>query len=123
MVKDKENKLILIPKMERYIEYMLNVIIKLPRTEKFSIGNEYKTSMYKMLKNILYISKISDKPKCLQIVNSIDAELNVQRIFLRIMQKNRWIDNKKFDVSMQMIYEMGKIIGGLVKYYAKNSKE
>ena len=123
MVKDKENKLILIPKRERYIEYMLNVIIKLPRTEKFSIGNEYKTSMYKMLKNILYISKISDKPKCLQIVNSIDAELNVQRIFLRIMQKNRWIDNKKFDVSMQMIYEMGKIIGGLVKYYAKNSKE
>lgn len=37
--KDLENKqLILIPKIEDYIEYMLNVILKLPRTEKFSIG-------------------------------------------------------------------------------------
>ena len=121
MIKEKENKLILIPKMEKYIEYMLNVIIKLPRTEKFSIGNEYKTSMYKMLENILYISKLSDNTKCLQIVNAIDAELNTQRIFLRIMYKNKWIDEKKFNVAMQMIYEMGKIIGGLVKYYAKNS--
>lgn len=121
MVKEREHKLVLIPKMERYIEYILNMIIKLPRTEKFSIGNEYKVSMYKMLENVLYISKISDKPKCLKIMNCIDAELNVQRIFLRIMQKNRWIDNKKFEVSMQMIYEMGKIVGGLVKYYAKDS--
>lgn len=121
MIKEKENKLILIPKMEKYIEYMLNVIIKLPRTEKFSIGNEYKTSMYKMLENILYISKLSDNTKCLQIVNEIDAELNTQRIFLRIMYKNKWIDEKKFKVAMQMIYEMGKIIGGLIKYYAKNS--
>lgn len=33
--KDLENKqLILIPKIENYIEYMLNVILKLPRTEK-----------------------------------------------------------------------------------------
>ena len=60
MVKDKENKLILIPKRERYIEYMLNVIIKLPRTEKFSIGNEYKTSMYKMLKNICMKLRVSN---------------------------------------------------------------
>lgn len=36
----EENKLILIPKSERYIEYMLDLIIKLPRIEKFSIGTE-----------------------------------------------------------------------------------
>ena len=59
--KEKENKLILIPKTEKYIEYMLQVIIKLPRTEKFSIGTEYKTSIYKMLEDILIISKINEK--------------------------------------------------------------
>ena len=37
--KDLENKqLILIPKIEDYIEYMLNVILKLPRTEKKKPG-------------------------------------------------------------------------------------
>ena len=52
------NKLQLIPKTEKYIEYMLQIIFKLPRIEKFSIGTEYKSSMYKMLQNILIISKI-----------------------------------------------------------------
>lgn len=123
MIRERENKLQLIPKMENYIEYMLNVILKLPRTEKFNIGNEYKLSMYLMLENTLYIAKLNDKPKCLEIINRIDAMLNSQRIFLRIMNKNKWIDNKKFENAMKMIYEIGKIIGGLIKFYAKNNKE
>ena len=36
------NELIIIPKIEKYIEYMLTVLLKLPRTEKFSIGTEVK---------------------------------------------------------------------------------
>lgn len=115
MIKEKEEKLILIPKTEKYIEYMINLIIKLPRTERFSIGTEYKTSMYKMLENILLISKIEDKKKCIEILNKIDAKLNTQRMFLRIMCKNKWIDNKKFNIVMELIYEIGKIIGGLIK--------
>lgn len=119
---NKNKELALIPKAEKYIQYMLEVIYKLPRTEKFSIGTEFKNSMYEMLKNIMYISKIDMKER-FTVINIIDAELNTQRIYLRIMQKYRWIDTKKFDVSMSLIYEIGKIIGGLTKYYAKYNKE
>ena len=42
MENKKENKLQLIPKAENYCAYIINLIIKLPRTEKFSIGTEYK---------------------------------------------------------------------------------
>ena len=117
----KENELTLIPKAERYIEYMLDVIFKIPRVEKFSIGTEYKNSMYKMLENIMYLNKIETGR--LEIINKIDADLNVQRIFLRIMYKNAWIDKKKFDYSMTLIYELGKIVEGLTKGYGKNHKE
>lgn len=120
--KIKENKLQLIPKTEKYIEYILQLIFKLPRTEKFSIGNEYKISMYTMLKNIMYISKI-EKTQCLNILNQIDAELNTQRIYLRIMKNNKWIDERKFKIAMEQIYELGKILGGLIKYYAKDNKK
>lgn len=116
------SSLVLIPKAERYIQYMIEVIIKMPRTEKFSIGVEYKQSMYKMLEIILYVEKTSDSEK-LRYINKVDSELNVQRIFLRIMLKNQWIDKKKFDVAMEQIYELGKIIGGIIKYYAKNNKK
>ena len=118
----KNNKLILIPKTEKYIEYILQIILKLPRTEKFNIGNEYKISMYQMLKDILIISKI-EKSEILNYLNNIDANLNVQRIYLRIMLKNRWIDEKKFKVAMNKIYEIGKILGGLIRHYGKNNKE
>ena len=118
----KEEKLKLIPKAENYIEYILQLIIKLPRAEKFSIGTEYKKSMYKMLENILIISKI-EKREIINYLNLIDAELNLQRIYLRIMKKERWIDERKFKIVMEQIYEQGKILGGLIKYYAKNNKK
>lgn len=33
--------LTLIPKSRAYIEYMILIIMKLPRTERFNIGKEY----------------------------------------------------------------------------------
>lgn len=118
----EEQGLLLIPKVETYIEYMLNLLIKLPRTEKFSIGNEYKVSMYEMLKNVMYIVKI-DVSKRLYYIDKIDVELNCQRIFLRLMVKNRWIDEKKFNIAMSYISEIGKLVGGLIKYYGKKNKK
>ena len=115
----KNKKLEIIPKLEKYIQYMLEIILKLPRTEKFSIGTEYKTSMYKTLNYVMYLNKIEEN-KCMFYINMLDAEINTQRIYLRIMYKNRWIDEKKFNTSMEQIYEIGKIIGGLIKYYGKN---
>ena len=123
---EQENKLVLIPKTEKYIEYMLDVMIKLPRTEKFSIGTEYKQSMYKMLNKVMILNKtknLNNEKEIISTLNEIDAELNTQRIYLRIMKKYRWIDEKKFKVSMELIYEIGKILGGLIKYYAKNNKK
>lgn len=124
-MREKEEKLKLIPKVETYIEYMLAVIMKLPRVEKFSIGTEYKSSMYGMLSNVMMLNKISRerRKEILDILNDIDALINTQRIYLRIMKNSKWIDEKKFKVAIENIYEIGKILGGLIKYYAKNNKE
>ena len=121
--KEEENKLLLIPKTEIYMQYIIELVMKLPRTEKFSIGNEYKLSLYKMLENIMYINKMSkeNKSDVIIILNKIDSMVNTQRIYLRIMKKYKWIDEKKFNVAMNLIYEIGKILGGLIKYYAKNN--
>ena len=121
-MEERRKELVLIPKSEKYIQYMIEIIIKLPRTEKYSIGTEYKQSMYQMLENILMLSKIPNEER-LAYINKIDAKLNAQRIFLRIMYKNRWIDEKRFNYVIEMIYELGKIIGGLLKYYGKNNKK
>ena len=121
-IQEKE-MLKLIPTFESYMEYMIELIIKLPRTEKFSIGTEYKTLMYETYRNIMYVEKIEAKNR-LFYLNKIDADLNVQRTLLRIMLKNKWISEEKFRVVTTIkILEIGKILGGLIKYYAKNNKK
>lgn len=117
----KTKELAIIPKYELYMEYMLEIIlVRLPRTEKYSIGTEYKSVMYETLRDIIFIEKVPPKER-LYYLNRIDAGLNVQRALLRIMKKNRWVDEKKFDYIMNtLIREVGNILGGLVKYYAKN---
>lgn len=120
MAKDSELKLI--PFYEEYMLYMIQVLIHLPRTEKFSIGTDFKQVMYGCLEDIMYINKLEDS-KRLDYLNRVDAKLNTQRIMLRVMKKFQWIDNKKFNVAMEKIYEIGKILGGLIKYYAKNNKK
>ena len=93
---------------------MLIILLKLPRTEKFSIGTEIKTSMYEMLKNILLASKVNIS-KRLEIYNIVDAQIYYQRICIRIMYDNKWIDNKKYKYSNELLSEIGKILGGLIK--------
>ena len=123
VIEQKRNsELILIPKTEKYMQYMLDLILKLPRTEKFSIGTEYKSSMYRMLTNLMYLNKL-DNGKQLEYINNIDAELQIQRIYARLMNNNRWIDDKKFKVVTEQIHELVKIVGGLTKYNAKNNKK
>lgn len=121
-MKNENSYLILIPKYQEYMQYIIEIIFKIPRTEKFNIGTEYKQSMYKTLEKILILSKIENDNR-LECINIIDAEINVQRIFLRIMYNNRWIDAKKFNVAIDKIYEIGKIIGGLLRFYGKNNKK
>ncbi len=116
----QEDNLILIPKIENYIEYVLKMLVKLPRTEKFNIGSEYKNSIYTLLKSAIYIYKIGNK---LYYCNIMDAELIMQRIYVRIMFNNHWIDEKKYKVCMEHIHEIGKLVGGLIKYYAKNNQK
>ena len=119
----KQKELSLIPKTEQYMEYMLNLIVKLPRVEKFSIGNEYKISMYKLIEKTLYLNKNLNTYRNFELLNEIDVLLNCQKIYLRIMYKNYWIDDRKQKIAMEKIYEIGKIIGGLLKYYAQNNKK
>ena len=106
MKKNSDDKLVIIVKIEKYIEYMLTILIKIPRTEKYSIGTEIKTSMYEMLKNILLASEI-EKNKRLQIYNIVDAHIYYQRICIRIMYNNKWINDKNYKNSNELLSEMG----------------
>lgn len=120
---ERKEEFKLVPKYISYIEYMIVLLQYLPRVEKFNIGNEYKKIMYETFENIMYLDKVESRSR-LYYLNKIDAGLNIQRAYLRIMAEYKWISLEKFNIVMiEKLGEIGKIVGGLVKYYAKNNKK
>ena len=114
--KKDNNILYLLPKYEKYMEYMIdNVVSRLPRIEKFNLGNEIKTSMFESVKYILILSKVEMRQR-LGYLNMLDANVCVQRIYVRIMYKRRYLDNRKYMYIMEMLAEIGKMIGGYIKW-------
>ena len=118
----ENNCLTIIPKTERYIQYMLDLILKLPRTEKFSIGTEYKTSMYQIMEEVIYVGKVPMEERYTHVIK-IDVLVQLQRIYLRLMKNNKWIDERKFNIAIEQLGEIGRINGGLIKFYGKNYKK
>ena len=47
---ETNNQLVIIRKIEKYIEYMITILLKLPRTEKFSIWDSVK-EIYNIAQN------------------------------------------------------------------------
>ena len=113
--KSKQDVLYMLPKIERHIEYVLGVVLKLPRIEKFNIGQEMKLVVYDTLKNILYLSKIDIKSR-LSVANVIDANISYEKALIRIMYKSRYIDNKKYMYMMDELIVLGNMLGAYIKY-------
>lgn len=115
--KIEKNILYMLPKYERYMEYVLScILLKLPRTEKFGIGNEFKCTMYEGLKCIVALSKIESKERKFDFLNMLDMSVIVQRIYIRIMYKEKYVDEKKYMCVIDYLAELGKMIGGYAKW-------
>ena len=115
--RNKENNILyLLPKYEKYMEYIIdNVVSKLPRIEKFNLGNEIKVSMFESVKYIMIMSKVESRHR-LGYLNMLDANICVQRIYIRIMYRRRYLDNRRYMYIMEMLSEIGKMLGGYIKW-------
>ncbi len=117
----QKQQLQLIPKMQNYITYMFDVVLeKIPRTEKYSLGTSYKNSMYNMLRSALFINKITRRDTIIYNLNCIDADMDFQRCLLRVLHNRGRISNERYNYILGMLYEIGKMLGGLISYYYKN---
>ena len=105
--------LILIPKIEDYIKYTYQMLVKIPRVEKFNIGSEIKISSLRMLEYAHFVNK--DRVSAYSYLNKIDALISYNRSMIRILNVEKSISNKNFEMCITKLAEIGRIIGGLLK--------
>ena len=105
--------LILIPKTEEYVKYIFQILIKIPRIEKFNIGSEIKTSALQMLEYAHFVNK--DRNEAYTYLNKIDALISYNRSMIRILNEEKSISSKNYETAINKLAELGRIIGGLIK--------
>ena len=105
--------LILIPKIEDYIKYTYQMLVKIPRVEKFNIGSEIKISSLRMLEYAHFVNK--DRVSAYSYLNKIDALISYNRSMIRILNEEKSISNKNFEMCLSKLADIGRIIGGLLK--------
>ena len=105
--------LILIPKTEDYVKYVFQILIKIPRIEKFNIGSEIKKSALQMLEYAHFINKY--RKDAYTYLNKIDALISYNRSMIRILNEEKSISSKNYEIAINKLAELGRIIGGLIK--------
>ena len=98
---------------KQYVEliyYTLSILLKYPKSERFSLAQDIKNSTYDGLKDIIYAQKEYDKKKRLSYLNELDANLKIIKVLIRVSHKKKYIN----DAIEQNAYKLMKKIKKLL---------
>ena len=95
-------------------DWLFPVIDKWPKSEKFALCTQAKNCVHDMTKLAIRAQKSRDKVRWLY---EIDVQLQMLRHFLRHAHGRRYLTNHRLRVATEMIEEIGRIIGGLIKRF------
>jgi hypothetical protein len=117
-----KEELIIYQKYVDLIDYAYVLLIKYPKYEKFGICSEIRKNMFSTLQNILLISHEFDGSTKLKLLNELDALVGMHKFYIRFSYNKKYINSSNYMEWSKRINEIGKMIGGWYKYYAKAKK-
>ncbi len=107
------NDLIILQKAQDMIEYGYIALRQFPKSEKYALAADIKLSMDKVLERIIEAQKKYYKKTTLQ---ELDVELEKLKIYLRLAHKLRFLPAKKYEIWAGKVVELGKMLGGWLKF-------
>lgn len=116
MASANQSQLIIYQKYVDTIEYSYNLLVKFPKSEKFTMVAQIKDSMLTAIKLILRANKVYNNHNArLELLNAIDAEISIQKVFVRMSHKLRYISNNNYMEWSRRLDELGRLLGGWIK--------
>ena len=106
------NELSIIQKTYDLIIWYVPIINRLPKTHKFQIGDRLVNNLYNFLELLIIAKYASEK---LNILESLNPKLDIVRYQNRIILDFQIINNKRYEYISQIITEIGKELGSLIK--------
>lgn len=116
MATTKQPSLLIYQKYVDLIQYAYELLKKYPKAEKYAMTAHIKESMFAALKTILRANKIYRNPQVrVDMLNTLDAELHVQKVLVRLSHQQRYINNNNYLEWSKRLDEIGRLVGGWIK--------
>lgn len=95
---------------------LFHEFIKLfPKIEKYSLGQKIENLTLDILE-ISLKTVYSPKQEKLSLLKEVDTKINLLKMLIRLANEIKVLDNKKYLISQEKLQEIGKMIGGWIRY-------
>ena len=99
-------------KTEDLIKYSYIALRQFPKSEKFSLAQDIKRSMFALLEQIIRTNRSRDKRAALY---AIDTELEIIRTQIRLAMELQFLPFTKYETLSGHLAEIGRMLGGWMK--------
>lgn len=111
----KADTLIIYQKYLDLIYYTNDLVRKYPKSEKFALVTELKKSLYQGLEELMLAQKEFHKQNRLHHLNQLDVYLNLQKIYIRLSYKYRYISIKNYETWSEKVTDICNLLGAWIK--------
>ncbi len=114
MEKKANNNLLIYQKYMNLIYYTNDIVRKYPKSERFTLVEEIKHSMYAGLRMLMYAIKTYNIPEKLRFLKELDVNLSLLKVHIRLSYKYKYISNKNYATWSSTITDICNMLGGWI---------
>ena len=93
-----------------------------PKKSRYAIGTKID-SLFLDTIEFLFIASYLGKEQKLPILQKAGGKLDLLKFFLQISWELKVLDNKKYTVLSEQLNEIGKMLGGWIRQFIKETPE
>ncbi len=108
----KKKDLLIQQRIYDMVLYGYPALEQMPKSQKFSLAQDIKHCMDRIMRLTITANKKYTKRTTLQ---ELDVEIASLKIYLRIAYDLRYLPPKKYEVWTGMVVEVGKMVGGWIR--------
>jgi hypothetical protein len=92
--------------------------LRIPKTKRYTLWNRCEKSVLVVLEGIIAAGHYFGA-KQLEILQTMSIELDMLKVFVRLAKETRCIDSKQYLEIETRIQEIGKMLGGWIKFASR----
>lgn len=102
---------------KEYLElifYTESIILKYPKVEKYSLCSNIKNTTYEGMKLIIKAQKMRDIKIRLKILDELDSNVKMLKVFIRVSKKKKYINSKNYTAWSKKLFNISNLLGGWI---------